>query len=174
MTAQVLVTYASHGGSTAGVAQAIGESLRARGVLVDVLPMRKVKGLESYQAVVAGSAIHDKEWLPEALDFLDRFEGALYVKPFAAFLVCMTLALKNEQLKVDEEVLSWMDSVRTRTKPLSEGFFAGTLDLDTIPDLWDRLRFTVSTMLGVWEEGDHRDWNAIQAWADELHSIFAL
>jgi menaquinone-dependent protoporphyrinogen oxidase len=57
MNDRILVTYASRGGSTAGVAETIGRTLAESGAQVDVLPMQAVKDLTPYQAVVAGSAI---------------------------------------------------------------------------------------------------------------------
>ena len=64
MTNKILVTYATCTGSTVGVAEAIGKTLAEQGLIVDVLPMQAVKDLSAYQAVVAGSAIQDKRWLP--------------------------------------------------------------------------------------------------------------
>src|SRR5687768_12109848 len=68
----ILVTYASRGGSTAGVAEAIGRTLAERGLEVDVRPMDAVHDLAPYRAVVAGSAVRRERWLPEALRFMQR------------------------------------------------------------------------------------------------------
>jgi menaquinone-dependent protoporphyrinogen oxidase len=95
MSNKILVTYASENGSTAGVAQAIGKTLVEGGASVEVRAMRDVKDLASYQAVVAGSAIHGGQWLPEAMQFVRTHRAALNQKPFAAFLVCMTLSMQN-------------------------------------------------------------------------------
>src|SRR5512139_3124731 len=91
-----LVTYASRLGSTAGVAEAVGRALAGCGAEVDVLPMEAVGDLSSYRAVVAGSAIRGGEWLPEAMQFVRANRSALSQKPFASFLVCMTLAMRND------------------------------------------------------------------------------
>src|SRR5690349_8630590 len=88
----ILVTYASRAGATAGVAQAIGQTLAESGTPVDVRPMDEVTDLSPYRAVVAGSAIQDRQWLPEALQFVRTNQATLARRPFAAFLVCMTLA----------------------------------------------------------------------------------
>ncbi|HEX7394467.1 MAG TPA: flavodoxin domain-containing protein, partial [Anaerolineaceae bacterium] len=69
MSNRILVPYASRAGSTAGVAEAIGKSLAESGTQVDVVAMQDVKDLGPYQAVVAGSAIQNKQWLPEAMQF---------------------------------------------------------------------------------------------------------
>ena len=63
----ILVTYASRTGTTAGVAEAIGQTLAESGMQVEVLPMREVRDLSPYRAVVAGSAIQGSYWLPEAM-----------------------------------------------------------------------------------------------------------
>jgi menaquinone-dependent protoporphyrinogen oxidase len=166
MPDKILVTYASRNSSTAGVAEAIGKTLAENGTLVDVLPMQEVKDLTPYRAVVAGSAIRGGIWLPEAMQFMQTQRAALAQKPFAIFTVCITLAMKSAQAR--EAVQKWVAPVRALVKPLSEGYFAGVLDISKVPTFKDRLMFRISVMLGVWSEGDHRDWNVIRAWASEL------
>jgi len=172
MNKRFLVTYASRFGSTEGVAQAIGKTLSENGMNVDVLPMREVKDLSAYQGVVAGSAINAGAWLPEAMQFMQTHRAELARKPFAAFLVCMTLTMKNgEQYR--RHVTTWLDPVRMLVKPISEGLFAGGLNISRIPSFGDRLKFKMSVLFGVWKEGDHRDWNAIQKWALELKPLLS-
>jgi len=172
MNKKFLVTYASRFGSTEGVAQAIGKTLSENGMNVDVLPMREVKDLSAYQGVVAGSAINAGAWLPEAMQFMQTHRAELARKPFAAFLVCMTLTMKNgEQYR--SHVTTWFDPVRMLVKPASEGLFAGGLNISRIPSFGDRLKFRMSVLFGVWKEGDHRDWNAIQKWALELKPLLS-
>jgi menaquinone-dependent protoporphyrinogen oxidase len=168
MSNKILVTYASRGGCTAGVAEAIGMTLAQNGADVDVFPMHDVIDLTPYGAIVAGSAIQDHQWLPEALAFVQTHQMELNRKPFAAFLVCMTMALKNEQWRQQAHVEDWLAPVRVLVRPMSEGLFAGALDISKVPSLSDRLKFRISVWSGVWSEGDHRDWDAIHAWASEL------
>jgi menaquinone-dependent protoporphyrinogen oxidase len=169
MNDRILVTYASRSGSTAGVAQAIGKSLAETGALVDVLPVQKVKDLAPYCAVVAGSAIQGGQWLPEAMQFVQAHRADLASKPFAAFLVCMTLSMQKGDYR--QQVAAWLSPVRLLAAPVSEGLFAGTLDIQKIPSFADRLKFRLSVKLGVWSEGDHRDWNAIRLWAESLRPL---
>src|SRR5512136_27516 len=95
MSNTILVTYASRLGSTAGVAEAIGKTLAENGAEVEVRRMEDVTDLAPYHAVVAGSAIRNKQWLPEAMQFMRTHQAVLRQKPFAAFVVCLTLAMKN-------------------------------------------------------------------------------
>lgn len=162
----ILVAYASRNGATAGVAEAIGKTLAETGASVEVKDMKDVKDLTPYHAVVAGSAIQGNRWLPEAMQFLQTNRLALAQKPFAAFLVCMTMAIGEGKYR--EEVKEFMEPVRALVKPVSEGFFAGVLDIKKVPAFGDRIKFRISVMMGIWKEGDHRDWNAIRQWAAEL------
>jgi menaquinone-dependent protoporphyrinogen oxidase len=168
----ILITYASRAGSTADVAEAICEALTAGGLQVEVKPMNDITDLTNYQAVVVGSAVQGQKWLPEAMKFIQTHQAALAGKPFAAFSVCMTLAMKGGE-KYRWAVSEWLEPVRSLVKPLSEGLFAGALDIRKIPSFSDRLKFRFSVLLGVWKEGDHRNWKAIHAWAAELKTILA-
>ena len=169
MSNKILVAYASRAGSTAGVAEAIGVTLAESGAQVEVRPMNDVKDLAPYRAVVAGSAIHGGRWLPEAMQFMQTHQAALAQKPFAAFLVCMTLAMSNDKYR--EHVADWLEPVRALVRPVSEGLFAGALDISKVPSFRDRLMFRLSVVFGVWSEGDHRDWNAIRAWAESIRPL---
>lgn len=170
MSNRILVTYATCTGSTRGVAEAIGKTLSEGGAVVDVLPMRDVKDLAPYRAVVVGSAIQGKLWLPEAMQFVQSHRLELARKPFAAFLVCMTLAMRNGE-SYRHFVVDFLAPVRALVKPISEGLFAGALDISKVPTFRDRLMFRLSVLFGVWKEGDHRDWNAIRSWAETLRPL---
>jgi menaquinone-dependent protoporphyrinogen oxidase len=166
MSNKILVTYASRNGSTTGVAEAIGKTLSEHGAQVEVRSMQEVTDLTPYQAVVAGSAIQGGAWLPEAMQFMQTHRAILAQKPFAAFLVCMTMSMKNG--KYQDAVADWLKPVRELVQPVAEGYFAGVLDISKIPSLGERLKFRLSVLFGAWSEGDHRDWNAIRTWASTL------
>jgi menaquinone-dependent protoporphyrinogen oxidase len=167
MSNKILVTYASRAGSTAGVAEAIGKTLGENGAQVDVLPMKDVKDLAPYRAVVAGSAIRGAKWLPEAIQFMQTHQTALSRKPFASFMVCITLAMPNGE-NYRDGLKDWLKSVRELVRPISEGFFAGALDFSKLPITPNTLLMRVAVALGIFPLGDHRDWQAIRAWASDL------
>jgi menaquinone-dependent protoporphyrinogen oxidase len=168
MTARrILVAYASRGGSTTGVAQAIGRRLADGGVQVDVRPMREVLDLSPYGAVVAGSAIRGSAWLPEAMDFLRLHRSALQAKPFAAFLVCITLAMPGGA-GYGQFVRGFLKDVRALVTPCSEACFAGALDYSTVPLVPDGLQLRLLSAASRTPPGDYRDWEAIAAWAAQL------
>jgi menaquinone-dependent protoporphyrinogen oxidase len=179
MKDKILVTYASRNGSTAGVAEAIGKTLSDDGAQVDILTMNDVKDLAPYRAVVAGSAIQGAQWLPEAMQFVQTHQAELACKPFAAFLVCMTLAMNGGRAEARpygdyrQQVAAWLDPVCAMVMPVSKGLFAGMLDISKVPSFTDRLKFRLSVKMGVWSEGDHRDWNAIHGWAKNLSPLLA-
>lgn len=166
----ILITYASRTGSTKGVAEAIAQSFSASGIPTCVLPMQEVRNIEEYKAVIAGSAIQDKKWLPEAIQFLDKNKTILNRKPVAVFLVCITLSMAQAE-KYRPEVARWLDPIRAMVTPVSEALFAGTLYLDKIPSFKDKLLYRISILFGFFKQGDYRDWKAIQSWAVNLKEV---
>ncbi len=170
MGKKILVTYASRAGSTAGVAEKIGKILRDLGEVAEVKPMKEVTDLSDYDAVVAGSPIQASAWLPEAMEFMRRYQAVLSEKPFATFTLCMTLAMKKG-VEYRPTISEWIAPVRSLARPVSEGIFAGVLDLKKVPGAGDRLKFKLSILFGVWHEGDFRNWHEIEKWAAGLPEL---
>lgn len=173
MLNKILVTYASRAGSTVGVAEAIGKSLVEGGAEVDIIPMQDVKDLSSYRAVVAGSAIRKSKWLPEAVQFIRTHQETLAHKPFAMFTVCITLAMSNTE-QYRKAVAGWVAPIRSLVRPTSEALFAGMLDFSKLPFNWDTLMLRLTVALGIFPRGDHRDWDAIRTWAENLKPVLGI
>lgn len=165
----VLVTYASRSGSTVEIAGAIARILRDKRIDVDLRSMQTVDNITDYRAVIAGSAIRMDKWLPEAMRFIERHQQDLSQKPFAAFVVCLTLATRNERSR--ERALKtasgYLTPIRTMVPTVSEGLFAGVLDLSKLSIVY-RVPFSILTLASVFREGDYRDWQAIRNWAEDL------
>jgi menaquinone-dependent protoporphyrinogen oxidase len=161
MEKRALITYASKYGSTGGVADAIGKELCSKEVATDVLLIRNVTNISSYQAVAIGSAIYMGKWMSEALDFLKKNRDILRQVPVAYFLVGMTLARPTDKNRA--EALSYMDPILEAVpeiKPVGIGTFAGAMDYNNLSWLNKKILKSKGT-----PEGDFRDWNAIRAWA---------
>lgn len=159
---KILVTYASASGSTVGVADAIGKKIAESGNLVDVRPVKEVKDLASYRAVVIGSAIHGGLWLPEAVKFVEDHKETLKKLPTAYFLVCL-MALKNDE-QSRTFVGDYLKDQRAKVTPVSEGRFAGAY-LPEKYDFWTRISMKFFVAYLKIKPGDFRDWEAVNTWA---------
>ncbi|MRR32671.1 flavodoxin [bacterium] len=166
MSKRILVTFASQGGSTAGVAEAIAKALADAGCSVDLKPVKEVADLTPYKGVVVGSAVHSGKWMPEATNFVERNKTLLRRMPTAIFQVCMMMASSNVQYKA--MVPGWLNPLKDELKPVAAGSFAGALLLDQYPKFSDRLGLRIFLASVKLKEGDYRDWDAIRSWAEDL------
>lgn len=173
MNNRILIAYASRTGTTAETAEVIRKILEEGGAEVDVLPMQEVNDLYPYRAVIAGSAIRAGRWLPEAVQFVRAHQSTLRHKSFAMFTVCITLAMRNGEL-YRNAVREWTAPVRAIVSPLSEGLFPGMLDFSKLPFNWETLKLRATVAMGVFPRGDHRDWNAVRAWAESLKPMLLM
>ena len=82
----VLVTYATRSGSTAETAQAVAQTLRDRGILAALQPVREVDSLDRYSAVVLGAALYIGRLHKDARHFLLEYHKALAKIPVALFV----------------------------------------------------------------------------------------
>ena len=161
MKARILIAYATRGGSTAEVAQAMGEVLVQQGYAVDVKPMLTVESLDGYQAVVLGSAVRMGSWLGEARDFAKDNKDKLAALPVAIFSVHML----NWEDTPDKTALreAYTAKVKEYLTPRVEAFFTGKMDLAKLSFL-DRM---IAKAVKAVDE-DKRDWTLIRSWAAEL------
>jgi menaquinone-dependent protoporphyrinogen oxidase len=164
VTEKILVAYSSAAGSTAGVAEAIGEALSGDGTTVDVLTAKEVADLSPYRAVVLGSGIHAGRVYRDTLRFLERHQAALGEMPVAYFVVCLTMMEDTEEHRCEAD--AFVDQMRAKApqaEPVDVGLFAGVMDFKKVPLL---LRLIVKAMKS--KEGDFRNWDAIRNWATSL------
>ena len=122
---KVLVAYASKCGSTAQIAQEITRVLTERGSRVDLLRAADVQDLSGYQTVVLGSAIRMRKWLPEAKEFVTRFQPELAEKSTAFFTACLSMSEDTPKT-----VRKWMDFSSLFTKS------SGLILKNTLPESW--------------------------------------
>ena len=158
---RVLITYATRAGSTTEVAATIAESLKERGYSVDVKPIKERPALTEYQAVVIGSAVRMGNWLPEAVEFVKANRETLSRLPVALFTVHMLNIGQDEQSRSNR--LAYLNPVRPFITPVDEAYFVGKMDFSRL-SFFDRL---IAKMVKA-VEADHRDWEAIRAWASTV------
>ena len=163
MNAKVLVAYATRAGSTLEVAQSIGQIFCEHGVLVDILPVKEIKSLDGYQAVIVGSAIRMGAWLPEAVKFVESHQAALNSIPKAYFLV--SLFLREDTPEMRKTVEGYLGPVRQILEPDSLAIFPGKMDYSKLSWVERQAAKFVKA-----PEGDYRDWEAVRGWAQKLAS----
>jgi menaquinone-dependent protoporphyrinogen oxidase len=160
MSNKVLVTYATKYGATAEIAEKIGEVLRKAGLAADVVPVKQVKDLAPYPAVVLGSAVYIGRWRKEAVKFMENNEQAL-----AARDVWIFSSGPTEEGDPVELVEGWtlpekLQPVAERIQPHEIAVFHGELDPE-------KMNFIERTMIKNMKvpTGDFRDWEMITEWA---------
>ncbi len=163
MSKKVLIAYGSKAGSTAEVAEAIGEEMEAAGAAVSVQAVELVKDIRAYDAVVIGSAVRIFHILGVTRRFLRRHKNNLRKVPTAFFLVCLTM--RKETPENIEKARKFAEPMLKTTQPVALGLFGGCMDPDKLTD------FATKTMQAQPKE-DHRDWEAIRGWARETLKTF--
>jgi menaquinone-dependent protoporphyrinogen oxidase len=154
----VLVAYASKHGSTQGIAEAIGDRLRERGVSAEVRPTEHVEDIERFDTVVVGSAVYLGAWMKNAQTFLDRHAEALRRLSVWVFSSGptkddpMELAISTKQRETIEAVY-----------PRDHHLFRGAFDPKN-------LGFLERSALKAAKQppGDFRDWSDVLDWADSI------
>jgi menaquinone-dependent protoporphyrinogen oxidase len=162
MSTSVLVGYATRYGSTQEVAEAVAAMLRECGLVVDIQPMREVRTLAGYSAVVLGAPLFMFRWHKDALRFLSRHRKALRERPVAVF------ALGPVHDPYDEA--EWQSSWSQLNKELAKFPWFTPVALEMFGGKYDpaKLRFPISWLAGNEPASDLRDWTAIRAWASNL------
>jgi menaquinone-dependent protoporphyrinogen oxidase len=82
---KVLVAYASKHGATEEIAEAIADELRAAGHAADCVPTEDAKAVDSYDAVLIGSAVYMGRWRGAARQLLSRQSTELGERPLWLF-----------------------------------------------------------------------------------------
>lgn len=191
------MAYATMAGSTAEVAQAIGEQLTAGGFRVDVQPLAEAGDPDGYDAVVLGAPMI-MGWHRAALRYLRRQRKTLRRKPLAIFVLCMSLTETGDRpapevpVTVDPELakpplvpgkLSFRERYTSlssylrqilraagRSRLVGIGVFGGRLELGRLS--WWAVLF--ATLIVRAAPGDLRDWEAIRSWVAGLPEALGL
>lgn len=128
---------------------------------MDVLPVKDVRGMDGYEAVVLGTALYVGRWHGQMRDFLRRRRSELMDKPVALFVL--------GPVKDPHDDVEW-ENARKQTaselegfpwlEPVSRALFGGRFDPSRLPFPLDRLARDAAS--------DATDRPAVRAWAIEL------
>jgi menaquinone-dependent protoporphyrinogen oxidase len=163
MSRKVLVAYATKMGATAGIADAIGTELRKHGHQVEVCEAGQVRSIDSYDAVVLGSAVYMQRWRPEAVAFLRKHADALRSRQVWLFHSGPVGPKRDEIQPMPPNVARLARQIGA-TPAMT---FAGRLETQTAKGFIARRM--ARTELG----GDARDWVLIAAWAQDVSAAIS-
>jgi menaquinone-dependent protoporphyrinogen oxidase len=145
-----LVAYATKGGSTAEVAEAIAATLRKRGLSVTVTRAGRARDrVDGYDLVVLGGALYSGRWHNGAHRFLRRHRRELDGTAVAVFGMGPRRDAEEAWQKARDQLNRALGK-RPWLRPMAVTVFGGV----DPPKKRDRR--------------DIRDWDAIAAWADAI------
>lgn len=153
---RVLVAYASKYGSVAEVARFVAERIQQHGIECDVVDAKDAV-VGEHDAVVLGAGLYMGKMHKQGRRFLKRNWGALSHVPYAVFAMG-PLSSEAEEL---EKVRPHLErGLRGAPEPVEAVIFGGVIDHERLPFPFDRM-----------PEGDHRDWEAIEAFAERVAAL---
>lgn len=159
----VLIIYATVHGSTAEIAEYIGNRMREKGLHVRVASATEDLDPELFEAVVLGSAVYNGALLPELARYIDRHGVALRVRPTWLFSVGVRPMLAGPVGVTDHPcVPRRVQQVRRELCALGFRQFDGVLDRP------GRLVHRLRVRLMGRRYGDHRNWPQIDEWTDGI------
>ncbi len=168
MSASVLVGFATEYGSTQEVAENIAEILHKEGLEVNLQPVRQVRSLDGYQAVVLGAPLYMFRWHKDAHHFLSKHQKVLKSIPVAIFALGpfhnKEEEMQSARAQLDKELLkySWL-------APVAIELFPGKFDPSTL-----RFPYSLIGPLKKMPASDERDWMVIRSWASSLTGLLGV
>ena len=159
----VLVTAASKHGATHEIAEEIARVLDRQGVPTELVDIDGVTDPSGYEAYVVGSGIYLGNWLKTARRFLDTHAGELAKRP--TWLFASGSIVGEPPIADDPDALrpGLVESLVETTQAREHKLFAGKLDTSKL-GLLERAAVRGAHA----SEGDHRDWDEIDRWAEEI------
>ncbi len=155
---RVLVGWASRHGATQEVADVVADELRAAGHEVRSVEISSVTSIDSYEAIVLGSAVYMTQWVDVMRRFVAQHSSELKNKPVWAFSVGLS-GVPGGTLQDPIRV----GPVLLKISPIEHRTFAGRLRPRELS-----LRERSIARLGGAVEGDFRNWSQIRQWARSI------
>ncbi len=169
----VLVVYASKHGATREIAERIAATLTAAGQPADARSSENADDLTGYDAFVIGASLYYGHWLKPATAFIRAHEALLADQPVWLFgsgplgteTTETTEAQGHDLQEADlpKELGELRDAIHSR----GDRIFFGALDPDGLT-LAERTVRRVPAGRALLPEGDFRNWEDIDAWAQAI------
>jgi menaquinone-dependent protoporphyrinogen oxidase len=156
MPVRVLVAHASKLGSTAEIAGVVASVVALHGHLAEARPVRDVRSLDQYDAVVLGSALYAAHWQRDANRFVERHREALAARPVWLF---SSGPLDARQAAANLAITAHAATIVAGIPYREHRTFGGRLAPDAPVD---------PQVIKTHPIGDFRDWDAIRAWATAI------
>jgi menaquinone-dependent protoporphyrinogen oxidase len=185
---RVLVVYGSRHGATRGIAERIGDVLRASGVdtVVSAAEVATNRDVDAADAFVIGSGVYMGKWLDEALDFVHRHEALLASRPLWLFS-SGPLPGSTKDKQVDDPIENALgpiegpgsggrkkiEALSAATGPRDHRVFMGRYNPDdkakNLPERFMKsFMRVIPAIRDVLPAGDFRQWPEIEAWAQHI------
>jgi len=156
---KLCIVYVTKTNTTKEIAEEIAKVAREESWEVKVLPVSAIDDLEEFDAILIGAPINGMQWLPEAVEFVEKNQAALKEISTSYYLVSYLMNSGGKRWKkmIDKS----LNKVSALVKPLMIGKFDGRIEdeFGAVP----RLLFGVKKGTPL----DLRDWDAIRDWAKE-------
>jgi menaquinone-dependent protoporphyrinogen oxidase len=186
---RALVVHASRHGATAGIAERIGERLRAAEIDAVVAPAAEQPDPTDFDAYVVGSGVYMGSWLKDGIEYLEQNVEALRVRPTWLFSSGPLPNAGSDRPAVADDpyggALGPADGPGSGGRKRIEGLAAqigarghkllqGAFDPNDPPKaLSERLARMMPAVKSILPAGDFREWDVIDAWADEIAAAIA-
>ncbi len=160
---RILIAVASRHGATLQIAERVAGVVRAAGHEVDLLDVTQghhgPDAIDGYDAFLIGSAIYEGHWLRGARRFTLDHAIALQGAPVWLF---SSGPLDDDDAHVGVETRR-VDELVHAVDAIEHRLFSGRLDRTDL----SRLERWIADVVRA-HDGDFRDWDAIDAWADSV------
>jgi menaquinone-dependent protoporphyrinogen oxidase len=173
MNEKVLIAYASRYGSTQEVAEAIAATLRESSLFVDFQPMKKVKSLAGYGAIVLGTPVYMGSLHKDMQNFLTLYQEALK-RQSPAIYVLGPLSMDEKEWQECRAMLDKELAKFPWLSPLAVEMFGGKYNPTRLNLPHKLLTSLPASPLHGMPAKDLRDWAAIQNWAKSLVMKFQV
>lgn len=178
----VQVVYASRHGGTAGIAKRIAEVLESEGADVVVADAAERPDPSAFDGYVVGSGVYLGSWLKEGTEFLERNRSTLATRPVWLFSSGPLPGSSKASDTTDPLDLALgpaegpgsgghkkIAALSAAIQPRDHRVFLGAFNPNDPPkSMRERLVRLLPASKQLLPEGDFREWDAIDAWANTL------